>query len=330
MMGRIFDEHIADYAKILSQFESNDKSKLGIIYIEDITDKQFWQKIATKHEVKLYSENGSTITGKSKLLQICNQNQLIAIDSDFDYLCPNYRDESILFHNNSSFILQTYTHGRENITYSPECLHRILENKFQLYLENHYNPILDIFNELSKIWFEPYCKLLFLLNNKYHQISHDDWINTIKFSNQECQDIALKQDFSSYKDRISKFHNQLNQCTQNQNDFLKFCNELEQKNFTNHTVWAFIRCHDFENKFVEPLIKEIIKSRQSKELGDIDSQYSKNEIGNRKSEIINYFKEVNHIKTILHHYFYDTYFDVAKNSNIFLAKIIQDYQYIIQ
>lgn len=324
-----FEKYSQAYTELLAEFESNDKSKLGVIYIEDITDKQFWQKIATKHEVKLYSENGTTITGKSKLLQICSKNQLIAIDSDFDYLCPNHRDESLLI-NNSPFVLQTYAHGRENIVFSPECLYQILEIKFQLYLNNHINPILDIFNKLSHIWFESYCKFLFLFNGKNDCFSHDDWINHIKFSNQECTNIALMQDFSSYEDRLSQLNNKLAQYIKNQDEFLQFCDELEQKTFTKDTVWAFIRCHDFENKFVEPLIKEIVKSRQNKELGDINNQYSTNEIGNRKSEIVNYFKEINHIKTVLHHYFYDNYFDIAKNSNPFLVKIIKDYQNSIQ
>lgn len=322
-----FDKHSQDYAKLLAQFESNDKSKLGVIYIEDISDKPFWQKIAAKHEIKLYSENGKSITGKSKLLQICSPNQLIAIDSDFDNLCPNTNSNDWINRKNKEFVLQTYAHGRENLIFSPDCLHAVLESKFKLYSDIHTNPILAIFQKLSDIWFTPYQKFLYLYNQERH--SHDDWIKAIFFQNQECQDIAIRQEFNAYQDRLLALDSQLNANIDNQNDFDEFCTHLTEQDFLKDTVWAFIRCHDFEKQFVEPLMKEIIKDRQNKEFGDVQDTYSDNEIGNRRKELSNYFKDIHHLKTILHHYFYDVYFQTAKHSHLFLNKIIQDYNKII-
>lgn len=198
MMGR------DDYAKAYSTIQSRKQKPSGVIYIEDISDKVFWEKIAFSHVVKLYSENDKAITGKSKLLQICSANQLIAIDSDFDYLCPQHRPESILYSEKKTYILQTYAHGRENIVFSPECLHEILDSKFKLYIDNHDNPILEIFKELSAIWFEPYRKFLFLLNN--WQSQHDDWIAQIQFHNKECQEIAFfKKGFFKIRKTYSGF-----------------------------------------------------------------------------------------------------------------------------
>lgn len=323
MMGR------DDYTKAYSIVKSRKQKTLGVIYIEDITDKQFWQNIAVHHEVKLYSDAGKMITGKSKLLQICSANQLIAIDSDFDELCPNHRDESILLSEKQQYILQTYAHGRENITFSPYCLYQILENKFRLYIDNHINPILDIFEKLSEIWFEPYQKFLFLYHQKNINFTHDDWINEISLQNKESQMIALTQDFSAYQNRILDLNQKLNQYIDSQNDFTLFCEYLKTKGFEKERVWAFIRCHDFENKFVEPILKEIIKVRQNKELGDVEKQYSPNEISSRKQEIANYFKEINSLKTVLHHYFYDVYFPNYQHQDYFLQKIVADYQKVI-
>ncbi|WLF84201.1 hypothetical protein [Moraxella sp. ZY210820] len=323
MMGR------DDYTKAYSIMKSRKQKTLGVIYIEDITDKQFWQNIAVHHEVKLYSDAGKTITGKSKLLQICSANQLIAIDSDFDVLCPNHRDESILLSEKQQYILQTYAHGRENITFSPNYLHQILENKFKLYIDNHPNPILSIFEKLSEIWFESYQKFLFLHNQKNTNFTHDDWIKAISLQNQESKMIALSQDFSAYQERMLVLNQKLNQYIENQNDFMMFCEHLVEKGFIQNNVWAFIRCHDFENKFVEPILKEIIKVRQNKELGDVEKQYSPNEISSRKQEIANYFKEINSLKTVLYHYFYDVYFPNLKHNDYFLQKIAADYQRVI-
>lgn len=314
--------------------------KIGYIYIENITDKPFWQKIATKHKVMVYQNNSKFfMTGKSSilyyknngenetLLDKCSKELLIAIDSDFDNLCPNANNSDWLTHQNKAFVLQTYTYGRENLIFSPKCLHAILESKFKLYNDTHTNPILAIFQKLSEIWFAPYQKFLYLYNQGVY--SHDDWIKEISFQNQECQDIAIRQDFNDYQHRLSVFNTQLNTYIDNQNDFNEFCTHLTKQDFLKDTVWAFIRCHDFEKQFVEPLMKEIIKDRQNKEFGDVQNTYSDNEIGNRRKELANYFKDIHHLKTILHHYFYDVYFQTAKNSQLFLNKIIQDYNKII-
>lgn len=175
MMGR------DDYAKAYSTIKSRKQKTQGVIYLEDITDKDFWGGIAFNHVVKLYSENGRTFTGKSKLLQICSANQLIAIDSDFDDLCPQHRPESILYSNKKDYILKTYTHSLENLIFSPECLYEILETKFKLYIDDCDNSIILIFQKLSEIWFEPYQKFLFLKNNKIKGFSDKKWIQTIRF-----------------------------------------------------------------------------------------------------------------------------------------------------
>lgn len=322
MMGR------DDYAKAYSTIKSRKQKTQGVIYLEDITDKDFWGGIAFNHVVKLYSENGRTFTGKSKLLQICSANQLIAIDSDFDDLCPQHRPESILCSEKKAYILQTYAHGRENIVFSPECLHEILDSKFKLYLDNHDNPILEIFEKLSAIWFEPYRKFLFLFNQNQYQ--HDDWVKAISLEKQEFQDVVSKMDFLHYQNRMTELDTQFNQMIGNRVEFDDFCEQLNQKDFTKQNVWAFIRCHDFEDKFVLPFIKEIVKIRQNKELGNIETDYSEMETSNRKREIANYFKEYNNVKTVLHHYFHDVYFPQVKDNHFFLRKIVADYANIIQ
>ena len=276
-----------------------------------------------KSNLLFYKNAGET----ESLLDKSNKGLLIAIDSDFDELCPNSITQNWANHQNSRFVLRTYAHGRENIIFSPECLHEILDKKFKLYLDNHDNPIFNIFKQLSAIWFEPYQKFLYLFNQK--QYEYDDWISKIQVHKQKCQDIALKNDFSAYTSLLSEFDAEMNQQISNQDDFQTFCDELTNKSFNKENVWAFIRCHDFENKFVLPLMKEIVKNRQKQELGDVENHYVQNESGTRKQAVSNYFKEINNLQTILHHYFYDVYFDYAKNRNIFIKKIIADYGNLI-
>lgn len=313
--------------------------KLGYIYVEDITDKPFWEKIASKHTVTLFqNDKGSYMPGKSNLLfyknpgetesllDKCHKGLLIAIDSDFDELCPNALTQTWANHQNSRFVLRTYAHGRENIVFSPKCLHEILDSKFKLYINCHDNPILEVFETLSAIWFKPYRKFLFLLNNGQSQ--HDDWIAQIQFHNKECQEIALKKDFSQYKKRITNFSLQLNQKINNQNDFEQFCDELAEKDFTEQNVWCFIRCHDFEEKFVMPIMEMICSDRIKEEMTHIKKHYQDDK--NRKVQCQNIFQKQSGIQTVLHHYFHDVYFSQAKETDVFLRKIVADYAKIVQ
>ncbi len=324
MMNQFFDENAPEYARALAGFESNDKSKLGVIYIENITDKQFWQKIATKHEVKLYSEQGKIITGKSKLLQICSPNQLIAIDSDFDYLCPEHRVESIICSEKNDFILQTYAHGIENILFSPDFLHKVLSEKFYLYLDNHSNPIFNLFETLSDIWYSPYKKFLYLLNCQNTDFQHQDWITVIQLNGEKNFNIS-----QAYREKVAALDNKLNQSIDNPNKYNDFCEKLVAKGFSQTNIYAFIRCHDFKDSCVMPMMKEIIRDRQEKEKAYIEKQFADGEIGNRKKEVANFFKNENSLATVLHQYFYDVYFEHAKQNDFFVKKIVGKYQTVL-
>lgn len=72
-----------------------------------------------------------------------------------------------------------------------------------------------------------------------------------------------------------------------------------------------------------------MKIEKNKEFGYIVDKYTEREIGSRKGEIANHFNNQNNLLTILHHYFYDVHFDIAKTSSPFLNKTIQDYHHII-
>ena len=319
------------YAATFASIKSHKQKQQGVIYIEDITDKKFWEKIATQHFVQLYSEQGRAITGKSKLLEICSKNNLIAIDSDFDLICPNHRRESIIFSEKKAFILQTYTHGLENLIFSPECLHEILNENFKLYLENHNNNIQEIIQNLAEIWFEPYRKFLFLLNNQHTNFNYDYWITNIKFKNKECQEIVLDLNFSTYQERLEELNQHLKQNIGDEKYHL-FCNWLSEHYFDRQQVYAFIRCHDWAESFVLPIVRMIISNRIKKEIDHVNENFQGNELIYRKNQINNYFKDNCNIKTVLHSYFYHAYLPNAcsNGTDFFLLEIIKDYEQMLK
>lgn len=318
------------YAATFASIKSHKQKQQGVIYIEDITDKEFWEKIATQHFVQLYSEEGRAITGKSKLLEICSKNNLIAIDSDFDLICPNHRRESVIFSEKKAFILQTYTHGLENLTFSPECLYEILDKNFKFYL-NHDNNIQKIIQKLAEIWFEPYRKFLFLLDNKYTKFNHDDWISNIKFKNTECQEIVLNLNFSAYQERLETLDQNLKQNIDDEKYHL-FCKRLSKHFFDRKQVYAFIRCHDWEESFILPIVKMIISQRIKKEIDYVNKKFQAHELTCRKRQVKNHFGNNCNIKTVLHTYFYHSYLpnSYSNRTDFFLPKIIEDYEQILK
>lgn len=325
----------AEFFQQFAQFETDDKTKLGIIFIEDISDEIFWEKIAFRHNIQLYSTSGKEITGKSKLLQICSANQLIAIDSDFDELCPNYNPRSILFSNKRQYILQTYSYSRENIEFSPQCLSEILEKKFKVNIKNHVNYILNIFEKLSDIWFEPYQKFLFLKEIRAGKMKDKQWLDWIRFQKKESQDIVLKLNFCEYEKRMLGLNIMLDGYISNKNEFQKFCSILTGKGFDKKQVWAYIRGHDFEEHFVMKIIEHISSKRRRKELKGKKGRrllYIKNKGIPKKERNTNFskqFQSENSIKDVLVNYFYDVYFPNHKHNDYFLQKIVADYQRVI-
>lgn len=318
------------YAATFSSIKSHKQKQQGVIYIEDITDKEFWEKIATQHLVQLYSEEGRAITGKSKLLEICSKNNLIAIDSDFDLICPNHCRESVIFSEKKAFILQTYAHGLENLIFSPECLYEILNQNFKLYLEDHNNDIQKIIQNLTEIWFEPYRKFLFLMNSQHTNFNHNDWITRIKFQNTECQEI-VNLNFSTYQERLEELNQHLEQNIDDEKYHL-FCNWLSEHYFDRQQVYAFIRCHDWAESFVLPIVRMIISNRIKKEIDHVNENFQGNELIYRKNQVNNYFKDNCNIKTVLHSYFYHSYLpnSYSNRTDFFLPKIIEDYEQILK
>lgn len=315
------------YAVSFGSIRSHKTKSKGVIYIEDITDKPFWEEIAVNHFIQLYSDGDRNFTGKSKILNICSQNNIIAIDSDFDFICPSHRDECILFWNNQDYILQTYAYSRENLIYSSEYLADFLDNKFKVYLDNHPNQIVDIMNGLSTVLYEPYLKYLFLKNEKVSlPFKWEEEIGFVVDSGSNDEGM-LKQiinlNFVNYKLKIDSLANQLTPLITDPAKFSVFCSELTQKGLNKDSILYFIRGHNLEDEIVIPLIKQIKSQRMEAEKAYIDANFSANELGEKKGNLQNEFPQV---KERLKTYFMDSYIHIAKQKNIFIKKIISDYE----
>ena len=93
-----------EYIKALTEIKTGRQKKL--IYVEDKSDIFFWEKLIEfidldNYEIMVYSNN--KIKGKRILetrFDDVSEYFMVAIDSDYDYLCPNYRKGSYLENKN--------------------------------------------------------------------------------------------------------------------------------------------------------------------------------------------------------------------------------------
>lgn len=320
-----FDQFRKEYSATYSSVITKKEKSEGVIYIEDILDKNFWEKIATSHLVKLYSEGGRDFTGKSKLLNICNKNNIIAIDSDFDYICTCHRQDSKLFWQKKDYILQTYAYSRENLIYTANYLFETLKEKFKLYLDNHQNQIIDIMTGLSNVLYPIYQKYLFLKNERINLPF--TWENEIGLNmDTDLLNQIVRLDFVNYSTKIQLLDEKLTPLISDPQKYSLFCSELASKGFDKSTTLYFIRGHDIEEKIVLPIMHQLIENRKRREKEYVEQHFSENEQSERVKSLFNEFAKCG---DTLKHYFIDVYISTAKQNDFFIRKILDDYNVIL-
>lgn len=325
------------YAITFSKFKTHRKKNKGVIFVEDNDDKKFWAILASQHIPQLYSENGKIQTGKGILLKKFSQNQLIAIDSDLDFICPKNSKSAIKMGKNYNYILQTYVYALENLIYTDEFLNEIFDIKFQMYEDHHTNNIAKIIENLSTILFKPYTKYLFLKNEKIalpftweKKIAFCNSKDYKKISNKQVNAIKkiLALDFKDYEQKISLLNSQLEQIlnSQDRKKYLKFYNSLQRKGLKPETTLFFVRGHDVEDFIILPLLYYIVQERLTIEETIIKNNFHNSQITARINNLHNNF---NKLTPSLEDYFIDVYIKKAMNDDYFLKKIVQHYNSII-
>lgn len=130
----------AENIRIYTGMASSGPQK-GIIHIEDASDRLFWRKVVgavcpDRYDIKPFSQGGAQ--GKRRLEQQyrhLHKDYLIAVDSDYDFLCPD-RNEFSAELNANPFVLHTFCYSRESFIHTPEAL-EILTDCIYLHEKTH-------------------------------------------------------------------------------------------------------------------------------------------------------------------------------------------------
>lgn len=242
----------------------------GLIYVENERDCAFWEEIieATnpeQYEIKRSITDDEKSRGKRRLERLygqLNESVLVAIDADFDYLCPNKSDSSSYVSGN--YILHTFSYSRESVMCNEETINDTIK-KIRFYEKANFS-INDVLIKYSSLCYKTLPPFLFLLNNRNdlanEQSFHDDLtINQSKetplFKNNfefnfgifEAIDVKTSLRLERYMAEITS-KNMLA-------DYVLFKDEILKLGLNEGSAYRFISGHLLYENLILPILKKI-------------------------------------------------------------------------
>ncbi|MGT2549042.1 hypothetical protein ACQCTT_00725 [Acinetobacter geminorum] len=132
----------------------------GLVYIEDDSDQVFWEKFINIHFPNQYNIQASIkdrpgVRGKRALEELysdTNEKVLIAVDSDYDLICPSLNPQYSEFVRSNQFILSTFGFSRESALLDKSSLN-IFFKSIKYTIEHNIN-IESFLNRFSSITFK--------------------------------------------------------------------------------------------------------------------------------------------------------------------------------
>lgn len=139
---------------------NKESAKKGLVYIEDDSDQVFWEKFVNFHFPNQYNVQASIIDrpdqrGKralEKLYEGANKKVLIAVDSDYDLICPSENPEYSQYLTKNRFIIHTYGFSRESALLDKDNLNNFF--KSIKHTIQHNTDIESFLNKFSCIAFQ--------------------------------------------------------------------------------------------------------------------------------------------------------------------------------
>lgn len=293
-----------EYIKAFTEFKTGKQKKL--IYVEDKSDIFFWEKLIEfidldNYEIMVYDNN--KIKGKRILetrFEDVSEYFMMAIDSDYDYLCPNHRKGKFL---ENKYILHTFGYSKESVLIEKDRLDHYFKNV--KHTINHKVEINNFLAKFSKICFKGLSLYINeIINNRFEikQCSFDSCFNILgeKLINEDDLSISLNVLDEIYLRIKQLFPNEINH-----DEYEKTLSYLGGFNIDENNAYRFISGHvlsDLISKIDELLKKYLLK----KEL-ELDKEHCKNpiEIPQRRTNLSKIFENQFSIDTFYRFNFYD-------------------------
>ena len=274
------------------------------LYTEDDSDNWFWEKFIDAFFPNQYRILSLTQRGKRALEAYYHEAKieaLIAVDSDFDYLCPN-TDCGNSLHSNP-FILHTFSYSRESALIERNYIQDFLANiKFTVINEVDINQFLQIFSEHV---FDGLTNFIHLKNfnhidlnyDKFHQCFHltDNQIVIVNSDNKPSIDMSV---LDSIPQKIQAYFEPY---TVSSAEYEVAQGHLNSLGVTTNNAYRFINGHELEN-LITSIIKQLTTTLTNLELEFIKRDFQGQQINDRKKQVEKTLREESQIKPYLRRY----------------------------
>ena len=280
------------------------------VYVEGIDDVDFWHKLFDDAKIDVSAtsrdEKNKSHKGKSalrKLLGQANKNLIIAIDSDFDYLCPNNSEASLEF-NDCKYVIQTQFYSKENIVFQPESVD-INIKKTSLNNETIDSDYKSYIEEFSKIIYESFINFLFLRDQRIKPITSKCYHSKIIPNNPIFDSLYnLKNNpFANITNNVKDMNKILTKEIQKINSWEEklnsFKSRMTDKGLSEKTAHCYINGHTLEdsiiNQYINGKIKTLVRNLMVKV--KIECESDKTLIEGRRKEILNLIQKKHNFYT---------------------------------
>lgn len=294
----------------------------GICYVEDEADVTFWEDYFKFFNVEGYdirpvvSNLNQHRRGKDnleKMFSSLHMKAIVALDSDYDYLCPNGRGEISRQLNNNKYVLQTFYYSRESYNYRILKLNLIL--KRIRYTYNHNFNIDDFIIDYSKLCFKALLPVLFIIDRNInvsyegYQVSKKTIKNILRIKNKEkftdenfkINTNVLRKLEIKINDFISNFLEQIDI-----DDYESYKKDIINIKLFELDSYQYISGHLLEsnlNNLCEHLIKLLMYKESKKivqECSGISPASKKEHIDNQINKMKSHFRNRCSYLTLLH------------------------------
>lgn len=197
MGSRLRDNRSSEYIEGYNRLRPNQAADIVYVYVEDIDDVPFWQKLFSRHEssslkFKVCPPDGESIRrGKPNVLydedgQLRNnygEFLLGAIDSDYHYLLQDSNNISGRI-NSSPYIFQTYTYSIENYKCYSHSLKNLIVDITKV--DSEHLSFVEFLKLFSITIYPLFLRLVYLAKNDDKTVFTEEELKSIMLLFKDC------------------------------------------------------------------------------------------------------------------------------------------------
>lgn len=296
------------YIKTYNKIQSG--QEMGNIFVEHPSDIPFWQNVvnavnASRYKVRPIAKDQAA--GKRTLQKRyadLHQDYLVAVDSDYDYLCPERHVHAVQL-NENPYVLHTHCYSRESF----QCCHLSVESIAEILYFHEALPseIPEALNQYSRCIYPAVCAFAYLHNQnwqKYGEGLFKDALTTETAASLLDNELRINGDLlTRLKTKIDEYCQSLMVDITDLASFEDFKAELNRKGITEDNAYMFINGHCLQNTVVKPMLEKMVAVTKRSEKASIERMYPEPERSatkkQKRNEVDNYYKHERQLSTLL-------------------------------